>query len=227
MAISIKANIDNVIKGLDQEKVNAEKVVRRTMGDMRSRGPGWVSKAVKEEYNISNKDNVVNQACHVETAGSTTIAGTSVDNVSLIYKGRSLTYTHFGMKSKVSGKKGVALVPSINITPKGKVGPVATIGTPAPKTISVTVKRGITHILHGKSRNDGLPFLLRSGGKGTKEIPFQREGKNRYPLVALKTVSVPQMIQDGEGNTKPKVAEAINTGLEKRFEHYCKRYLEK
>ena len=31
MAISIKANIDNVIKGLNQEKANAEKVVRRTI----------------------------------------------------------------------------------------------------------------------------------------------------------------------------------------------------
>ena len=193
MAISIKANIDNVIKGLDQEKANAEKVVRRTVGDMRSLGPGWVSKAVREEYNISAKD--VKQACHVEKAGSISFSGTEVDNLALVYKGRVLTPTHFKMKP--------------------------TSRKPKPYTVTAEIKKGQRKAL------SSIAFLAHSGGSNSKEIPFQRQGAARLPIEAIKTISVPQMIQDGNGNAKPGIEEAINEGLEKRFEHYCKQYLEK
>lgn len=193
MAVSIKANIDNVIKGLDQEKANAEKVVSRTIGDMRSRGPGWVSKAVREEYNISAKD--VKAACHVEKAGTISISGTMVDDIALVYRGRVLTPTHFKMK------------------PSSR--------PPGPYTVTAEIKRGQRKAL------SSIAFLAHSGGSSTKEIPFQRQGQSRLPIEAIKTISVPQMVQDGDGDLKPGIEEAINNGLESRFNHYCKQYLNK
>ena len=52
----IHVNLDQVIKGLDKEKELSKKALQRTVGDMRTRGPGWVSKAVREEYNIKAGD---------------------------------------------------------------------------------------------------------------------------------------------------------------------------
>jgi hypothetical protein len=105
MAISIRANIDQVIKGLDAEKAAAEKVVRRTIGDMRTRAPGWVSKAVREEYAISAGD--VKSAMRVGNDGKVSVAGTEVDNVTLTYSGRVLTPTHFKMRPTSRPASGV------------------------------------------------------------------------------------------------------------------------
>lgn len=190
---SIQVNIENVIKGLDQKKQDAEKVIRRTVGDVRSRGPGWVSKAVREEYNIAAKD--IKEACHTERAGSITLGGTTVDDVALVYRGRVLTPTHFKMK------------------------PAARPATGKPYKVTAEIKRGQRKTL------SSIAFLAHSGGADTKQIPFQRRGKERLPIDAIKTLSVPQMIQDGNGNTKPRIEEAINEGIEKRFEHYVEMYL--
>ena len=195
MSLSIQANIDNVIKGLDQEKANAEKVIKRTVGDMRTRGPGWVSKAVREEYNIAAKD--VKEACHTESAGSISLGGTQIDDVALVYKGRVLTPTHFKMKpsTRPAGNK--------------------------PYKISAEIKKGQRKTL------SSIAFLANSGSEGTKQIPFKRRGTERLPIDAIKTLSVPQMVEDGEGNIKPKVEQAINDNLEKRFNHYCEQLLGK
>lgn len=192
MAVTVKANIDQVVKGLDKEKANAEKVVRRTIGDMRTRAPGWVSKAVREEYNISAGD--VKEALRVGNDGKVSIAGTEVDNVTLTYKGRVLTPTHFKMKPASRPASGV------------------------PYQVTAEIKKGQRKTLSSKA------FLAHAGGAGTKEIPFQRTGQSRLPIEAIKTISVPQMIETGDG-VKPQIEEAINEGLEKRFNHYCDMYL--
>lgn len=198
MSISIQTNIQNVIDGLEKEKALSKKVIERTVGDMRTRGPGWVSKAVREEYNISPKD--VKEACHTEKAGSLSLGGAHVDDVALVYRGRVLTYTHFKMRVNKGSQ---------------------------PYPISAEVKKGNRRQLHGKSRNTGKPFLAHAGGANTKQIPFQRETDSRLPIMALKTVSVPQMVEDGKGNIKPKVEQVINENLKKRFEHYCEQLLKK
>lgn len=190
----IHVNLDQVIKGLDKEKELSKKALQRTVGDMRTRGPGWVSKAVREEYNIKAGD--VKSAMHTEKGGTISFGGVVVDDVSLVYKGRVLTPTHFGMK------------------------PTA---RPARKSYTVTaeIKKGARKALSSKA------FLAHSGGGASKSIPFQRTGTARLPIEAIKTLSVPQMVQDGNGNLKPSVDKAINENLEKRFHHYTQLYLGK
>ena len=193
MSISIQANIQNVIDGLEKEKALSKKVIERTVGDMRTRGPGWVSKAVREEYNISPKD--VKEACHTEKAGSLSLGGAHVDDVALVYRGRVLTPTHFKMR------------PAIR--------------PPKPKLITAEIRKGQRKTL------SSIAFLANSGREGSKQIPFQRTGKERLPIEAIKTLSVPQMVEDGNENVKPKVEQAINENLKKRFEHYCEQLLKK
>jgi hypothetical protein len=192
MAASIKVNVDQVVKGLDAEKANAEKVVRRTIGDMRTRAPGWVSKAVREEYNISAAD--VKAALHIENGGKISVAGVAVDDVTLTYRGRVLTPTHFKMK------------------------PTARPSTGKPYQVTAEIKKGARKPLSSKA------FLAHSGGEGSKQIPFQREGSERLPIAPIKTLSVPQMVQTKDG-VKPEIEKTINENLEKRFDHYCKQYL--
>lgn len=193
MSISIQANIQNVIDGLEKEKALSKKVIERTVGDMRTRGPGWVSKAVREEYNISPKD--VKEACHTEKAGSLSLGGAHVDDVALVYRGRVLTPTHFKMRP--------------------------TTRPPKPKLITAEIRKGQRKTL------SSIAFLANSGREGSKQIPFQRTGKERLPIEAIKTLSVPQMVEDGNENVKPKVEQAINENLKKRFEHYCEQLLKK
>lgn len=191
--VTFKADVKAVIDGVNKEGELAEKAIRRTIGDMRSRGPGWVSKAVREEYNVSSAD--VKAAARAENDGSVTFGNATIDNVTLVYKGRVLTPTHFKMK------------------------PTSRPASGKPYQVSAEIKKGNRKVLSGKA------FLAKSGGEGTKQIPFQREGSDRLPIKAIKTISVPQMIEDGDGNLKEGIDKIINENLQKRFEHYTKQYL--
>ena len=216
MAVSIKAD-------LEKDRENAKKVITRTIGDMRSRGPGWVSKAVREEYNISASD--IKKAVYVAKNGSTEVAGVNVDNVSLTYRGGPLTFSHFGVtpkKAPVKKEKDRIAVPGEGVKSDKPIGKVAMVHPLSPYSISATIKTGAKKVLAGKSGYDGKPFLARANGSPL--MPFQRMNKDRNSLAPLKTISIPQMIESGEG-TKPRIEQAINENLEKRFNHYCDQYL--
>lgn len=81
-------------------------------------------------------------------------------------------------------------------------------------------------VYKGKRKNlpDGV-FLAPSGGAGSKQIPFQREGKERYPIVSIKTVSVPQMIVNEQ--VAEKIQHNIDEGLSKRLENHVKQMIAK
>lgn len=79
-----------------------------------------------------------------------------------------------------------------------------------------------------KGRRKNLPagvFLASSGGEGSAQIPFQRVGSERYPIKSIKTLSVPQMIENKK--VQPLIQEKIDEMLSNRLEHYVNRMLEK
>ena len=47
---------EDVINQISSMKRDSAKVINRTIGDFKSRGPGWVSQEVVKEYNIKKKD---------------------------------------------------------------------------------------------------------------------------------------------------------------------------
>lgn len=155
---------EDVINQISSMKRDSAKVINRTIGDFKSRGPGWVSQEVVKEYNIKKKD--VNETKKgVKNAGKVRVGGVSLDNLEIIYQGRVLTPTHFSMKPTSRPANGRAY------------------------TVSAQIKKS-----GGRKALGSKVFLGKSGREGTVQIPFQRVGAARLPIKSVKTLSVPQMI---------------------------------
>lgn len=202
------------LQGMDEA---AERAVKKTVSDFKSRAPGWISSAVTEHYGIK-KAEVKDAITSAKKVGSINIGGVSVDNVAIKYSGRPLTPTHFKMKpTKIPAKreKEYRRVPGARV---GKGGGVAMVKVPVPYSITAEIKKGKRVTI-----GDGQAFL--GTNKGTGMIPFQRTGEGRTPVKSIKTVSVPQMV------TNPEVAEQIqkniDEGLSKRLQHHVEQELRK
>ncbi len=194
----------DAIKGLAEIGEDAKKVVQATVSDVRSRGPGWIQNGVKKEYNVNPQGEIKKSLVSVYSGGLVNLGGFDVDNVTFKYSGRFLTPVHFGM----------------NPTRRPKT-------TPYSITMEVLKSKG-RKTIHGKS-GLGKPFLAKNPN-GPKTIVWQRAnvgGKvvGRLPIVAFKTVSIPQMIQDGKGETKPAVQKELTDGIKKRFDHHFDRFM--
>lgn len=155
---------EDVVNQISSMNRDSAKVINRTIGDFKSRGPGWVSQEVVKEYNIKKKD--VNETKKgVKNAGKVRVGGVSLDNLEIHYQGRLLTPTHFSMKPTSRPANGRAY------------------------TVTAQIKKS-----GGRKALGSKAFLAKSGREGTVQIPFQRVGAARLPINPIKTVSVPQMI---------------------------------
>jgi len=197
-----------VYKGLEKMATAAPNAVKATIADVRSRGPGWIAGGVVQEYSITRSE-VRGALASVYSGGAANFGGVAVDNVTFHYSGRHLTPVHFSMQPKNRPHQS-SQYDEYDITMK-------------------VFKNRERKKIRGKS-GKGKPFLAHSSSQGGKSIVFQRERKGgklvkRLPISPFKTIAIPQMIQDGDGNTKPKVSKALNDGMEKRFQHHLKRYL--
>lgn len=185
------SNYDSLVRDVQAIEKQSKKAVQRTISDFKSRGPGWVSQEIIKEYNIKKKD--INEAKQGVRKGASRvkIAGTKVDDLAIIYRGRLLTPTHFAMRPATRPDRNRQYV------------------------VTAQIKKG-----EGRKPLGHRVFLAPSGSEGTKQIPFQRRGTERYPIDVIKTVSVPQMV------TNEKVSENIHTRvgaeLGKRLEHHLK-----
>jgi len=181
-------DIGNVLQEVKKIKNGSVNVLERTTKDFKSRAPAWVSKAVKETYNI--KPARVKEAYkHAKRKGSIKVKGYLVANQQLHYEGRLLTPVNFGM------------------TPKRRPN----------KKYTVTAE-----IIKGNKKALGRNVFLGSNKYGI-DIPFQRKGKARTPLEAIRTLSIPQMITNEK--VSKDIQKQISEGLEKRFDNHMKREL--
>lgn len=165
MGSTIKAQIKNlqeVRRNLENIKAAGEKAVKRTVSDIRSRAPGWVSQEVAAVYGI--KKGEINPAGKGAKAGSISVHGETIDNLQLVYSGRVLTPTHFGM------------------TPRSRPA-----SQPGGRPRKYTVKAAV---FKGQKKTLGSNVFL----GGSASIPFKRVGSGRLPIKAVKTLSVPQMV---------------------------------
>lgn len=193
---------EDVMKQINSMHKDSAKVINRTIGDFKTRGPGWVSQEVVREYNIKKKDVNENKK-GVKNAGKIRVGGVSLDNIEILYQGRVLTPTHFDMKP-------TAPVPWYECYWNYEEA----------NTVTMKVfKKGSRKALGHKV------FLARSGGAGTTYIPFQREGRKRLPIQSIKTVSVPQMITNE--TVEENIYKRISEELGKRLDHNLKRILGK
>lgn len=85
---------------LQKLRDGGEVAIKRTVSDFTSRGPGWVSKGLREHYGVDTA--AIKEAAKRPSRGHTSIrvAGVSVDGATLEYKGRTLTPIHLKISPK-------------------------------------------------------------------------------------------------------------------------------
>lgn len=222
VTIDVK-NLKEIEKKLEGFTGDAEKVLRRTTSDFKTRAPGWISTAVTEEYNIKKSD-VKSAYKGSKVKGTVKVSGASMDDVALEYSGKRLTPAHFKMKPKKPRntrlKKEKQVIPGQNIA--GFNGRFATVSPQKPYQITVEILKGHPETLHGKP-NYSTPFLA-SNGAGLN-LPFQRKSSKRTDMKSVRTISVPQMITNE--TVAENIQEKIKDGLSKRLDHHLEQMAKK
>lgn len=188
--------MNELLKQLGQQKKQAEKALIATGRDMKSRVPGWAADEVRTMYNIQKKEITPKRGGKPKkTAGKIYALGTTVTNITIEYSGRTLTPTHFGMRPKaLTGAKGKRR---------------------KRKPITAEIKKG--------QRKSLGPNVFLGSNRGGGYIPFKRTGPKAKPIESVKTLSLPQMIDNP--NVRENLNERINTELGKRLEHNIRRFI--
>lgn len=202
---------EDIVKRLNKLEDGGQTAIKKTVNDFMSRAPAWVSKGIREHYGVDTA--AINEAKQQPRRGQSSIqvAGVQVDSASLIYKGRTLTPTHFKMSPKTqptARKKKEIRVPGQAIA-TAKNSPVAMVRPPKPYKVKATIIKGQRTTLPSGT------FVTQ--GKGDVSLPFQKTGEGRKPIEAVHTLSVPQMI---DGRARSTIKQTISDKLGERFNHY-------
>lgn len=218
-------NYDQLKKELRNLRKAPEKVINATMGEFKSRMPGWIAQEVAKEYNISARK------FSSGSIGTVKVKGNDME-AAILFAGRSLTPLHFAMDPKTKrravklSKKDRKKVPGEGIGFKSKASKVATISrAPKPYTIQWQVKRNKTEDAHG---DYNTPWFLAPVKKGSSTVlPFQRSPGHPkgFAMVTKKVVSMPQMVSHDGKTLKEEIAKEVWPKLEKRFDHHLERFL--
>lgn len=203
---------DAIVRKLQKLRDGGEAAIKRTVSDFTNRGPGWVSKGIREHYGVDTA--TIKEAAQRPKRGRTSIrvAGVSVDGASLEYKGRTLTPTHFKMspKARPTAQQNKPLrIPGQLI---GNGSPVAMVRPPKRYTVKATIIKGQRAAMSSDT------FL--TAGNGGVVLPYQRTGDGRTPIEAVRTLSVPQMI---DGRARETIEQLIDTKLGERFNHHIEQ----
>ena len=199
----------DIAKRLNKLENGGQTAIKKTVNDFMSRAPAWVSKGIREHYGVDTA--AINEAKQQPRRGQSSIqvAGVQVDSASLIYKGRTLTPTHFKMspKSRPSAQQKKPIrIPGQLIA---GAGDVAMVRPPRPYQVKATIIKG--------SRVSLGSNVFLTGGNGGSMLPFQKTGTGRSPIEAVRTLSVPQMI---DGKARQTIETTISEKLGERFNHY-------
>lgn len=212
------SNLGELKKEIEATKKQSEEVIKKTVGDFKSRAQGWVSPAIVGVFNIKKSDIKKCYKGAKKGPGTIKIKSVYLDNVQLFYKGRVLTPIHFGMKPgkpPARRMKDTRLIPGQAIRSDNPVGPVASVKPIAPYQVSVEVYKGKRKTIKSKDN-----VFLGSNGHG-KYIPYYRKDENRESVEAIRSISIPQMITNKK--VSADIQANIEEGLTKRLEHHVKQ----
>ena len=195
---------------LEDMKEAPTKVLKAVTSDAKKRVPPWIAAEVSKQYGV--KKGEVNSGA----LGKMQVKGERVDSLKIIYTGRVLTPTHFGMSPKAPGKNAYTLKATIIRGQRATLGKVKKLTKKQRQELAKNFRR------EGKQTSTHSPVMLMP--TGATYIPFQRKSTNRKDVEAVKTLSLPQMIS---GRASEGISKAINDGLEKRLDHHMKRFMGK
>ena len=180
-------------------------VFKYTFKDLKSRAPGAVADAVRSVYNIKKNEITPKSKSSKNApkkAGSIFTTGTEIENFQMIYFGRTLTPLHFGMTPKIrpntAGKKNKKYKIKLKIKQKQEV-------------------------LKGHDGNN--PFLAPVRAGYSKQIPWLRMSDDRDDIKPVKTLSVPQMVDNKTVRTN--IDKSLGELLDKRFNHHLNNFINK
>lgn len=206
------------IKELESLKGKSERVIKRLIADAQTRVPSWVASEVTQVYNIKKSEiTPAKEGKSKKSAGSISVRGETVDGLEIVYRGRVLTPTHFGLTPKA---------PRGTYTLKAEIikGHKTVLGQKKKLTKKQRAAMGKNFRRQGTKSSDHSPIMLMGTGNtkegGTDYIPFQRKSQRRDDIKAIKTVSLPQMVSSER--TQENIYRAINEGMEKRLAQHMK-----
>lgn len=213
MSVTCKIKDYNILqKKLEDMKKAPEKVMKRTLSDVKKRAPGWVATEVVKAYGVKKAE------INGQKIGKVKVEGNSIKTVKIKYTGRVLTPTHFGMTPKAPGPNAYTLKATIARGERKTLGKVKKLTKKQRKALGKNFTRS------GTRNSDHSPIMLMHTGAGnadkTQYIPFQRKSTNRKNVEAIKTISLPQMVSSERA--APNITNAINENLSKRLEHHMK-----
>ena len=212
--MSITCQIKNykaLRKQIEDMKKAPRQVIKSITAEAKKRAPGWIAAEVSKVYGVKKGDITGNKV------GTVKAEGESIDKVKIVYKGRVLTPTHFGMTPKAPKPNGGAYTLKASIIK----GERATLGKVKKLTKKQRAALAKNFTRSGERKSDHSPVMLMP--TGSTHIPFQRKSTNRKDVEAIKTVSLPQMVSSER--TEKAIQNTISENLGKRLDHYMERYM--
>ena len=221
-------NFQKLMDTVAQIDEQGRKAVKATVRDVKARAPSWIAQEVTSVYNIK-KDEITpsgknsskkgeitpsgkNSSKPKKMAGSVSVSGETIEELTITYFGRLLTPVHFGMTPKTA--------------PPGKS-----------YTLRMQVVKGQKKVIgrYLNTRTPGGPYSERSHNilmgtgntkpGGVSAIPFQRMSRTRTDIKKFTTISVPSMITSER--TNEKIMTRLQEETAKRLQHNLDRALGK
>lgn len=207
------SNLQQLVADLEAIENGGKKAISNTIKDVKARAPGWIAQEVTSVYNIKKGEitpSGKNSSKPKKMAGSVSVSGETIEELTITYSGRLLTPVHFGMTPKTA--------------PPGKS-----------YTLRMQVVKGQKKVIgrYLNTRTPGGPYSERSHNilmgtgntkaGGVSAIPFQRMSRTRTDIKKFTTISVPSMITSER--TNEAIMLRLNTETSKRLEHHMKRAL--
>ena len=218
--MAVKCGIKNykqLVKELEGLKSAPQKVIDRTLSDVRDRGPGWIAQGITERYGIKKQDITSGKV------GTLKIKNSGHNTLQLVYSGRRLTPARFSMspKSPKPNRGGYTLKASVLKGDRKTIGKIRKLT----KKQWANIGRNFRH--QGTQNSPQSPWMLQPTGNkkadGINYIPFQRTAQPGEFRTVMRTVSLPQMVTQGkDGPLRPEVEARFTEGLAKRLEHHSK-----
>ena len=215
-SISIQIeNLRQLVADVQAIEAGGRKAISSTVKDVKARAPGWIAQEVTAVYNIKKGEitpSGKNSGKPKKMAGSVSVSGETIEELTITYSGRLLTPVHFGMTPKTA--------------PPGKS-----------YTLRMQVVKGQKKVIgrYLNTRTPGGPYSERSHNilmgtgntkaGGVSAIPFQRMSRTRTDIKKFTTISVPSMITSER--TNEKILKRLQDETAKRLQHNLDRALGK
>ncbi len=223
-------NIGELLSWIDGQGETGKKAVKYTISDIKSRAPGWIASEAASVYNIKKSDinpSSTEESVSKKPASFVYISGETIESVSIVYVGRTLTPIHFSMSPRVPSRqrlKRKRAIPGSNIKFGNSVkyggSKVGMVPIYKKYSIGMAVFKGSRWKIKGK-RDMETPFLAPVKKGSDKYIVFQRKGKERTDMYSVRTLSVPQML--GNSTVQEKIDKRITEAVEQRLQHHLDR----